>query len=215
MDAAGPDVELDVGAVCVKGVGTTALVVLCPASAGGTEREELVVAEEGDSETGICEPGDCSAVAVVSCSATSSCAPSLTAVSPYFVLLSKQVTPDFFFFEGVVFFTTEPLEDLVDTLVFSLEDLVDALDALAVLVFELARGTLHANSAVDELGTVERGHDVPLAGGVDRGQTALGLIRFVRLIPLDATLDRRVALVGRNHSDFKVLAVVGFDIVAV
>jgi hypothetical protein len=127
-DAVGPDAELDVGAVCVKGVGTTALVELCPVSAGGPEREEPAGAEEDDCETGICEPSIWSAVAVVSCSATSSCTPSLTAVSQVFVLLSKQVTPDFFFFEGVVLFTTETLEDLVDALVFSTEDLADVLD---------------------------------------------------------------------------------------
>jgi len=49
------------------------------------------------------------------------------ATSSCFVLLSKAINPFFFFFEGVVFFTTEPLEDLVDTLDFSKEDAAFAL----------------------------------------------------------------------------------------
>ena len=59
------------------------MAVLCPVSAGGTDREEL---------------------------------------------LSKAKDPFFFFFEGVVFFTTEPLEDFVYTLVFSEEETADALE---------------------------------------------------------------------------------------
>ena len=86
-DAVGPDAEPDEGTACAKGVGTTAVAVLCPVSAGGTDLEGLVVAEEGDCETGICEPCICSAIAVVSCSATSSC----------FDLLSKAINPFFFF----------------------------------------------------------------------------------------------------------------------
>jgi hypothetical protein len=88
--------------------------------AGGNDKEELASAEEDDCETGVC-----SAIAVVSCSATLSCTPSCRR---YFVLLSNAQDWDFFFFEGVVFFTAEPLEDLVDTLGFSKEDAANALD---------------------------------------------------------------------------------------
>ena len=75
---AGPDAELDAGTACVKGVGTTALGSV---SAGGNDKEELASAEEDGCATGVC-----SAIAVVSCSATLSCTPPF---SQCFVLLSK------------------------------------------------------------------------------------------------------------------------------
>ena len=102
MDAVGPDAEPDVGTACVKGVGTTALAVLCPSWSeeldsglkpdrsvgsgcslpllvGGNDKGELASAD--DYETGVC-----SAIAVASCSATFSCTPSCRR---YLVLLSN------------------------------------------------------------------------------------------------------------------------------